>query len=156
MKMPCLCRCVLPSASSNRLLTCTARVRELPRRWNTMSTPSSSTRLVDALSSPPLERMQLAAIRCSTALPLRPEPVCFEGSSGELVTCTAYGLDVQILGSRIGNIVVFVVHVGGVRCEFAEAVRVRRRNLVAHLAVVRLEAPKLAPSEQDGVWPTPA
>src|SRR3990170_1184588 len=50
-----------------------------------MSTPSSSTRLVDAFNSPPLARMQLAAMRCSTALPFRADAVCLEGS--DAMTC---------------------------------------------------------------------
>src|SRR6266536_2019118 len=55
------------------LLIWTASVDEWSRLWKTASTPSSSTSAVETFSSPPLAKMQLAATRCSTALPNRPE-----------------------------------------------------------------------------------
>src|SRR4051812_23714891 len=64
---------VIVLAVIDRDLTYTASVVGAWRRWNTRSTPSSSTRDVETLSSSPLVRMHVAATRCSTALPMRAE-----------------------------------------------------------------------------------
>jgi len=55
-----------------RALTWTASVALLSRRWNTRSTPSSSTIEVEMFTSPRVLRMQAAATRYSIALPIRP------------------------------------------------------------------------------------
>ena len=64
--------------SDIRDFTWTASVDGESRRLKTRSTPSSSTKDVDTLSSPRVVRMQVAAMRYSVALPILPAAGLFE------------------------------------------------------------------------------